>query len=137
MKDDQFYNLVYDGPSDKHSEWIQEKVQGVQVAIVTVPVIQAYDEAFKSIKRGGRIVAVALPKENLSIPIPNLIIKENQLIGSFVGTRKDMQEALELAKVRQIICKVEKCRLEDINEVFDKMHHFKLSGRVVIDFTAK
>ena len=46
LKDDQFYNLVYDGPSDKHSEWIEKKVGGVQAAIVTVPVIQAYEEAF-------------------------------------------------------------------------------------------
>lgn len=110
-------------------------MHGVQIAIVTVPVIQAYDEAFKSLKRGGRIIAVALPKENLSIQIPILIFKEIQLIGSLVGTRKDMQEALELANHRQIIFKVEKCRLEDINDVCDNMHHFKLSGRVVIDFT--
>lgn len=103
--------------------------------MVTVPIIQAYDEAFKSLKRGGRLIAVGLPKENLSIAIPNLIIKEIQLIGSFVGTRKDMQEALELAKLRQITCKVEKCKLEEINEVFNRMHQFKLSGRVVIDFT--
>lgn len=130
-------NLVYDGPSDQHGEWIQKKIGGVQVAIVTVPVIQAYDEAFKSLKRGGRLIAVALPKENLSIPITILIIKEIQLIGSLVGTRKDMQEALELAKLRQITCKVEKCKLEEINEVFDKMRQFKLSGRVVIDFTSK
>ena len=47
------------------------------------------------------------------------------------------RRALELPNHRQITCKVEKCRLEDINSVFDKMHHFKLSGRVVIDFTTQ
>ncbi len=56
--------LVYDGPSEKCGEWVQAKVHGVQVALVTVPLIQAYDEALKSVKRGGRIIAVALPKEN-------------------------------------------------------------------------
>jgi propanol-preferring alcohol dehydrogenase len=129
--------LVYDGPSDKHSEWIQTKVGGVQVAIVTVPLIQAYEEACKSVKRGGRVIAVALPKGNISIPISIFVIKEIQLIGSYVGTRKDLQEALELAKLHKITCKVEKCKLEDINEVFEKMQNYKISGRVVIDFTAK
>jgi len=129
--------LVYDGPSEKHSEWVQTKVRGVQVAIVTVPLIQAYEEACKSVKRGGRIIAVALPKGNLSIPISTFITREIQLIGSYVGTRKDLQEALELAKVRKITCKVEKCKLEDINEVFENMQNYKISGRVVIDFTAK
>jgi D-arabinose 1-dehydrogenase-like Zn-dependent alcohol dehydrogenase len=42
-----------------------------------------------------------------------------------------------LAKFRQITCKVEKCKLEDINEVFENMRNFKISGRIVIDFTAK
>lgn len=79
-----------DGPSDQHSEWIQKKVQAVQGTIITVPVIQVYEEAFKSVKRDGRVIAVALPKENLSISIPSLIIREIQLIGSMVGTRKDM-----------------------------------------------
>ena len=99
--------------------------------------IQAYDEAFKSVKRGGRIIAVALPKENISVPTFSFIMKEIQLIGSAVGTRKDLQEALELAKLHKITCKVEKCKLEDINKVFEKMHNYKISGRMVIDFTAK
>ncbi len=129
--------LVYDGPSEKHGEWVQAKVRGVQAAIVTVPLIQAYDEAYKSVKRGGRIIALALPKDNISVPSATFIMREIQLIGSFVGTRKDIQEALELAKFRQITCKVEKCKLEDINEVFENMRNFKISGRIVIDFTAK
>ncbi len=129
--------LVYDGPSEKHGEWVQSKVRGVQAAIVTVPLIQAYDEAYKSVKRGGRIIALALPKDNISVPPATFIMREIQLIGSFVGTRKDIQEALELAKLRQITCKVEKCKLEDINEVFENMRNFKISGRIVIDFTAK
>jgi propanol-preferring alcohol dehydrogenase len=99
--------------------------------------IQAYDEAFKSVKRGGRIIAVAIPKENISIPTINFIFREIKLIGSFVGTRKDVQEALELAKIHKITCKVERCKLEDINEVFDNMHNYKISGRIVIDFTTK
>lgn len=78
-----------------------------------------------------------MPKENLSISVIDLIIREIQLIGSMVGTRKDLQEALELAKLRKITCKVTKCKLEDINEVFENMTNYKISGRVVIDFTTK
>ena len=44
--------LVYDGPSDKHGQWVKITTKGgVQAAIVTVPLIPAYDEAFKSVKR--------------------------------------------------------------------------------------
>ena len=51
---------------------------------------------------------MALLKENLSISIVSLIIREIQLIGSLVGTRKDLREALEFAKLHRIACKTEK-----------------------------
>ena len=132
-----FDDLVYDGPADKHGEWIQERVGGVQASVVTVPLIQAYEEAFKSVKRGGRIVAVGLPSGKVSIPILDIIMSGIQLVGTVVGTRKDLQEALQLAKLHQIVCRVEKRKLEDINLIFDDMINYKISGRVVIDFSAK
>lgn len=79
---------------------------------------------------------MALLKENLSISIVSLIIREIQLIDSLVGTRKDLREVLEFAKLHRIACKIEKCLLKDVNDVFDRMYHFRISGRVVIDFTA-
>jgi propanol-preferring alcohol dehydrogenase len=112
-------------------------VHGVQAAIVTVPIIQAYEEACKSVKWGGCVIALALPNDNLSIPINTFIRGEIQLIGSFVGTRKDLIEALELAKLHKITCKVQKFNLEDINKIFEDMQNYKISGRAVIDFTAK
>jgi propanol-preferring alcohol dehydrogenase len=127
--------LVYDGPSDKHGEWVQAKVQGVQAAIVTVPLIAAYDEAYKSVKRGGRVVAVALPSGKISVPAVDFVTRGIQLVASVVGTRQDIREALELAKLHKITCKVEKRKLEDINQIFDDMHKCKISGRVVIDFS--
>ncbi|CAF1076367.1 unnamed protein product [Rotaria sordida] len=48
---------IFDGPSDQHAKWIQEKVGGVQGVVVAVPSIPAYEQAFQSVKRGGRIVA--------------------------------------------------------------------------------
>jgi len=128
---------VYDGPGDKHGEWVQEKVGGVQASIVTVPIPMAFDQAFKSVKRGGRIVAIALPKGTMAVPIVDCVLGGIELVGSIVGTRKDLQEALELAKIHNITCKVEKRKLEDINKTFDDMIKNKISGRVVIDLSAK
>ena len=129
--------LVYDGPSDKHGEWVKAKVGGVQAAIVTVPIMQAYEEAFKSVKRGGRLVAVGLPSGTMSLSILACVANGIQLIGSIVGTRQDLREALNLAKLHKITCKVEKRKLEDINQVFEDMQQYKISGRVVLDFSAK
>ena len=129
--------LVYDGPPDGHGEWIQQKFSGVLAAVVTVPTLEAYDQAYKSVKRNGRIVAVALPSGNMSVPVLDLAIRGIQIIGTLVGTRKDLQEALGLAKIHQIIGNVEKRKLEDINEIFDDMRSRRICGRIVIDFLAK
>ena len=128
---------VFDGPPDKHGEWIQEKVGGVQGSVVTVPIVAAFEQAFKSVKRGGRVVAVALPNGRMSVPIVDCVLGGIELVGSIVGTRKDLQEALNIAKLHKIECKVQKKKLEEINEIFDDMTNYRISGRVVIDFAAK
>ena len=128
---------VFDGAPDKHGEWIQERVGGVQGAVVTVPIVAAFEQAFKSVKRGGRVVAVALPNGKMAVPIVDCVLGGIELVGSIVGTRKDLQEALEIAKVHKIECKVQKRRIEDINEIFDDMINYRISGRVVLDYTAQ
>lgn len=128
---------VFDGPPDKHGEWIQERVGGVQGSVVTVPIVAAFEQAFKSVKRGGRVVAVALPNGKMAVPIVDCVLGGIELVGSIVGTRKDLQEALEIAKVHKIECKVQKRRIEDINEIFDDMLNYRISGRVVLDYSAQ
>lgn len=129
-------SLVYDGPSDKHGEWVKSTTKGgVQATIIAVPLVEAYEQAFKSIKRGGRLVGVGLPSGNMSLPIFDCILNGIEIVGSVVGTRQDLEETLQLAKLHQIKCKIQKRKLEDINEVFDQMLNYKISGRVVLDFT--
>ena len=107
----------------------------VQAAIVCVPSIQAYEEALKSVKRGGRVVAVGLPGKDICVSILGLVTGETELVGSAVGTRQDLKEALHMAKLHNIVCKIEKRKLESINEIFDDMNNGKIRGRVVIDFS--
>jgi propanol-preferring alcohol dehydrogenase len=73
----------------------------------------------------------------MSVPILDCVINGIELVGTVVGTRQDMQEALELAKHHKITCKIQKRKLEDINEIFEDMNNYKISGRVVLDLSAK
>ena len=90
----------------------------------------------KSVKRGGCIVAVGFPTGTINLSIFELVVNGIQLVSASPGTRKDLREALEFAKVHKITCRVEKCKLEDINQILDDMLNFKISGRMVIDFSA-
>ncbi|CAF4559712.1 unnamed protein product [Rotaria sp. Silwood2] len=127
---------VYDGPIDQHSNFVKEKTNGgVQASLVTVPLISVYEQVLQSLKRGGRLVMIGLTKEKLSVTVSECISKQIQIVGSLVGTRTDLQEALDMAQKYKIECKVQTCQLEQINEVFDDMRNCRLIGRMVIDFT--
>ena len=131
----EFVHPVYDGPSEGHGEWIRQRVGGVQAALVTVPLLVAFEQAFESVKRCGRIIAVGMPKGNISIPIARLVTQGIELIGSTLGTRQELSEALQFAKAHRIECKVQKRKLIDINDIFDQMAKYQIQGRVVIDLS--
>lgn len=131
-----FSSVVYDGCSDEHAKFIKEKTNGgVQAALVTVPLVSAYEQALQSLKQGGRLVLIGIPTEKLSISLSECIAKEIEIVGSLVGTRKDLQEALDLAHEHNITCRVQRCQLEEINKILDEMRNYRLTGRMVIDFT--
>jgi propanol-preferring alcohol dehydrogenase len=54
--------------------------------------------------------------------------------GSFVGTRKDMAETLAFAAEGKIKADIELQPLSAINEIFNRLEHGKVAGRVVLDF---
>jgi len=56
--------------------------------------------------------------------------------GSIVGTRLDLQESLDFAAHGKVHATVSTDRLENINEVFDRMRAGAIEGRVVLDMSA-
>jgi Zn-dependent alcohol dehydrogenases len=54
--------------------------------------------------------------------------------GSIVGTRLDLQESLDFAAMGKVRATVATDRLENINEVFTRMHQGQIEGRIVLDF---
>lgn len=83
-------------------------------------------------KRGGTLVVVGLPHDNLPIPIFDTVLNGVTVRGSIVGTRKDMQEALEFAAQGKVKTNIETASLQSINEVFEKMEQGQINGRIVL-----
>ncbi|MED4969113.1 alcohol dehydrogenase AdhP [Parageobacillus toebii] len=125
-------DIAINGLKEDPVEAIHEKVGGVHAAISVAVTKKAFEQAYKSVRRGGCLVVVGLPNDELPIPIFDTVLNGITVKGSIVGTRKDMQEALDFAargKVRPI---VETAPLEQINEVFDRMEKGKINGRIVL-----
>ncbi|PKE30290.1 alcohol dehydrogenase AdhP [Rahnella sp. AA] len=123
--------------SDDAAKIIQEKVGGAHAAVVTATAKSAFNSAVDAMRAGGRIVAVGLPPESMSLNIPRLVLDGIQVVGSLVGTREDLAEAFQFAAEGKVVPKVTKRPLADINTIFHEMEQGKIKGRMVIDFTHK
>ncbi len=102
------------------------------IVIATAASAKSFRDAFDVLKPGGKLVIVGLPPEDLPIPIFDLVLKGISIHGSIVGTRKDLQEALDLASRKLVTCEYRTAHLEDINDVFAQMRAGEIQGRVVM-----
>ncbi|MGO4535907.1 zinc-dependent alcohol dehydrogenase [Leifsonia sp. 2MCAF36] len=70
---------------------------GADVAIVLAVAPSVFEQAFRSLNRGGRMILVSLPAEGtLTIPVFETVLKGISIIGSIVGTRQDLAEVFTL-----------------------------------------
>ncbi|WBA82815.1 alcohol dehydrogenase AdhP [Endozoicomonas sp. GU-1] len=116
----------------------EEKIQsllgnGVHATVCTAVSKAGFDSAYRSVRRGGTCVLVGLPPEDMPIPIFDTVINGVSVVGSIVGTRKDLQECLEFAAQGKVKAIIQKRTLEEINAIFDEMEKGDIAGRVVME----
>ena len=114
---------------------IQEKTGGAHSAVVTAVSKVAFNHAVDSVRAGGRVVAVGLPSEMMDLSIVKTVLDGIQVIGSLVGTRKDLEEAFQFGAEGLVAPVVQKRPVSDAVDVFDEMEAGTIQGRMVLDFT--
>jgi alcohol dehydrogenase, propanol-preferring len=107
---------------------------GAHVVLNLAPSPQAVAESFRALRRGGTLVLVGLPSSDFTLPVRGTVAKGIRILTSAVGTRQDLREVLALAAAGKIRTVAETCRLEQINEVFERMRAGRISGRAVLRF---
>jgi len=107
---------------------------GAHAAISVAVAPRAFEQAFGSLRRGGTLVFVALPADNLvSLPIFETVLNGITVLGSIVGTRKDLAEVYALhAQGRTRVIR-ETRRLEEVNECFEEVEKGEVKARIVFD----
>jgi propanol-preferring alcohol dehydrogenase len=109
-----------------------QRLGGADVAIVTAPSPAAIASAFNSLRRGGRLIFVGLPADNVAtLPIFETVLGGITVTGSIVGTRKDLAEVFELhAQGRTHVTVIER-KLEEVNEAFAEVLAGEVPARIV------
>jgi alcohol dehydrogenase, propanol-preferring len=112
------------------------RLGGADVAVALAASPASFDQAYRSLRRGGRLVCVALPADNaaLSVPIFDTVIGGKSVIGSIVGTRNDLADVFALhAAGRTRIVAVER-KLDEVNESIADVLAGQVPARVVFRF---
>jgi propanol-preferring alcohol dehydrogenase len=106
---------------------------GVDVAVVLAADPAVLEQAHASLRRGGRLVLVSLPKDNaMRLPIFETVLKGLTVIGSIVGTRQDLAEVFRLhaAGRTKVIHEVRK--LDEINVAIEDVLAGRVPARLVL-----
>ena len=115
---------------------IKEKTNGGAHSAGLRPVSRkAFNQAVDSVRAGGRVVSFFLPSEMMDLSIVKTVLDGIQVIGSLVGTRKDLEEAFQFGAEGLVVPVVQKRPVEDAVKVFDEMEAGTIQGRMVLDFT--
>jgi alcohol dehydrogenase, propanol-preferring len=114
--------------------FVKTEVGGAQGVLVTAVSPKAFEQALGMVARGGTVALVGLPPGSFALPIFDTVLNGITVRGSIVGTRLDLQEALNFAGQGKVKATVATARLESINDIFARMHAGEIQGRIVIDF---
>ena len=107
---------------------------GADAAIALAVSPKPFEQAFASLRRGGRLVLVGLPADNtMQLPIFETVLNGIAVIGSIVGTRYDLREVFELHELGHTKVIAETRRLEDVNEAIAEVEAGHVPARLVFD----
>lgn len=119
--------------SNVKEEVLKATGEGCHGVLVTAVSPKAFEQAVSIVRRGGTMVLNGLPPGKFDLSIFDMVLEGITVRGSIVGTRLDLKEALDIAARGKVKAHISVEPLENINDIFDRMEHGKIDGRIVID----
>lgn len=116
---------------------IQKQIGGAHAVVVTAVSTAAFKQALGMLRRRGTCVLIGIPSGEFPIPIFDVVLNRYTILGSVVGTRLDLQEALMFAAEGKVKATIETVPLESVNQVFDRLRDGTVQGRVVLGIAEK
>lgn len=111
---------------------VQQQIRGVHGVLVTAVSRSAFGQALGMLHKRGTMALIGLPPGNFELPIFDVVLNAKTVRGSIVGTRKDLQEALEFAGEGKVVAHYSMDSLDNINAIFGRMRAGGIDGRIVV-----
>ncbi|WP_105190180.1 alcohol dehydrogenase AdhP [Pseudoalteromonas sp. T1lg48] len=126
----------FDFKTDDVVDAIKEVSGGVHGSVCTAVSKAGFRQSYDVVRRGGKCVLVGLPPEDMPLPIFDTVLNGVSVVGSIVGTRKDLEECLEFAARGKVKAIITEKHLDDINDIFADMEKGEITGRIVMNMPA-
>lgn len=120
--------------SDPDAKIIELTNGGTHGVLVTAVHPSAFKQSISMTRKGGTIVFNGLPPGDFPAPIFDIVFKELEVRGTLVGTRQDMEEALDFYARGLIHPTYTECAHDEINDVFASLLDGTVEGRKVIRY---
>jgi len=105
---------------------------GADQAIALAVSPKAFEQAYGTLRRGGKLVFVALPADNqVTLPIFETVLNGITIVGSIVGTRTDLREVFELHAAGKTHVIREVRSLDTVNESIADVEAGRVAARIV------
>lgn len=114
---------------------IQEQLGGVHGVLVTATSNRAFELAIQLLRPGGTAIYIGQPGGNLDevrASIDRIVNWELSIRGSNVGSRQDLQEAVDFAARDLVKATTSMVGFSGIEEVFDQLRKGTVVGRKVL-----
>jgi len=126
-------DIVIDARAEDPAE-VLRRHGGADVAIGLAVDDRSFATAYAGLRRGGRLVLVALPASgSLALPVFDTVLNGTSVIGSIVGTRADLAEVFALHAAGRTMVSYETRPLAAVNESIDEVLHGKARARIVLE----
>jgi len=111
---------------------IQRALRGAHGVLVTAVSRKAFEQALGMLHKRGTMSLIGLPPGEFAVPIFDFVLNAKTIRGSVVGTRMDLREAIAFAGEGKVHAVYTEDKLENINNIFDRMRKSAIEGRIVM-----
>jgi propanol-preferring alcohol dehydrogenase len=107
---------------------------GANQAIALAVSPKAFEQAYGTLRRGGKLVFVALPADNhVTLPIFETVLNGITVQGSIVGTRTDLREVFALHAAGKTQVHRETRTLDTVNQSIADVEAGRVTARIVFE----
>lgn len=121
----------------KDPEQVKNALNSLDFIIDTVAFEKPMDLYLSLLKPNGVFVTVGLPESStkLSFPPASVIFKRKTVVGSLVGSIKEMEDMFEFCAQKEVYPMIELMDAPEINKAFDRLKKNDVKFRFVLDMT--